>query len=448
MSEQLIAAFGRTAREVPAYRQILSESGTNPGEVSTPDDFKRLVPIIDKASTFDRFSLPELCRDGHCGQLLSVLTSSGHSGRFSFGLYDVDMAAAEVGRIDDILDMLLGVRSRPTLLINCLPMGVKVPTQACTLAETSVRADMATALVARLGQQYDQLILVGEAAFIKLVLESGLEQEIDWRKMLVHVIVGEEPLAENARMYFQDLLGCDGVSAESGLIGSSMGAAELGLNLFLELPPLVMLRQTLHKDASLRSDILGRDVTCVPMLFTYDPAHVFVETCGDDALVISTLQPRRLPLIRYATGDRARLLTLDELAPVIAACGLAPEHLPPNPVIVAVYGRDKCARAGEQLIYPEQVKEGLYARAELAKLTTANFRILSGPDEATIRIQLSPGLAPDDGVDERFAEAIAEYVCAPFGIRCERYETFGSGMALDYERKFDYLGDDREMHGQ
>ncbi len=142
----VIAAFRDAAEEVPAYRQILAEAGTNPREVATLDDFARRVPVIDKASTFGRFGLPELCRGGHYGKLLSVLTSSGQSGRFSFGLYDLEMAALEVGRIDDTLDRLLSVRSRATLLINCLPMGVKVPTQACTLAETSVRPDMVTAL--------------------------------------------------------------------------------------------------------------------------------------------------------------------------------------------------------------------------------------------------------------------------------------------------------------
>lgn len=443
----VIAAFRDAAEEVPAYRQILAEAGTNPREVTTLDDFARRVPVIDKASTFGRFGLPELCRGGSYGKLLSVLTSSGQSGRFSFGLYDLETAALEVGRIDDTLDRLLSVRSRDTLLINCLPMGVKVPTQACTLAETSVRPDMVTALVAQFGQHHDQVILVGETAFIKLVLESGLEQGIDWPGLLVHVVVGEEPLAQNARLYIRGLLGCDGFSVDSGSIISSMGVAELGLNLMLEPPPLAAIRQALHDRSDLRSQVFGPAATCVPMLFTYDPAHIYIETCRDDALVISTLQRRRLPLIRYATGDRAALLDLDDLAPAIEACGLDSDQLPENPSVVAVHGRDKCARGGDEPIYPEQVKEGLYAHAELARLTTANFRILSGRDKATIRIQLSPGLAPDGQVEGRFAEAIAAYVSAPFCVRCESYATFGSGMALDYERKFDYLEDDREAQG-
>jgi hypothetical protein len=39
-----------------------------------------------------------------------------------------------------------------------------------------------------------------------------------------------------------------------------------------------------------------------------------------------------------------------------------------------------------------------------------------------------------------FADAISRYTDVPITVSCEAYESFGSGMALDYERKFDYLG--------
>jgi hypothetical protein len=56
-----------------------------------------------------------------------------------------------------------------------------------------------------------------------------------------------------------------------------------------------------------------------------------------------------------------------------------------------------------------------------------------------IRIQLSPGITPDTEIEDRFRAAISHYVKAPYSVRCEPYERFGNGMALDYERKFQYL---------
>jgi len=136
--ESLYAAFRNAAQRVPAYQTLLMESGIIPDQIKTFEDFERL-PVLEKSNTFSRFGIEALCVDGKIGQLGSVLTSSGHSGVFAFGLTEVGDLERTTKWIDDLLDYLFAVRSRRTLLINCLPMGVKVPTQACTLAETSVR---------------------------------------------------------------------------------------------------------------------------------------------------------------------------------------------------------------------------------------------------------------------------------------------------------------------
>lgn len=112
------------------------------------------------------------------------------------------------------------------------------------------------------------------------------------------------------------------------------------------------------------------------------------------------------------------------------------------PMGVRVYTRaytGACAKADKVPVYPEQVKEGLYCHAALARLTTANFRLASGPVQARLRIQLSPGVAADRSLAGRFAKAIAPCVEAPLELACEEYESFRGGMGLDYERKFAYV---------
>ncbi|MDY7009772.1 MAG: hypothetical protein SVV80_03355 [Planctomycetota bacterium] len=439
----VVTAFHRAAEQTPAYRRILEEANLSPEKVKDTDDFRRLVPVIDKQKTFGRFALAELCRGGKPGRPAAVLTSSGHSGKFAFSLYDAESAETEIRRTDEALDALFSVKSRKTLMINCLPMGVKVFTRACTLGETSVRADMVTALVKNFGPYYDQIILVGDAAFIKHVLELGLSLNppIDWSDLLVHVIVGEEPLAENARKYLQGILGIDNTDPNTGLIGSSMGVAELGLNLLFETPPLIFLRRALHDNEDLRRVVLGPTATTAPMLLTYDPDRIFVEVSDDGKLLVSTLETdRRIPLIRYATGDKAELFRpAGELQVLVAdAVGIPPDVIAATPTIL-LSGRGQFALAGETEVYPEQVKEGLYLDPELAGLITANFRLFSGPQRADLRIQLSPGIADRKGLAERFAEAVAKYVHAPLAVTCHAYESFKSGMGLDYERKFAYL---------
>jgi phenylacetate-CoA ligase len=441
-AELALASFRRSAERVPAYRNLLQEARIAPAEIKSIQDFVRL-PVLEKRDTFQRFKIEELCIDGELGRLGSVLTSSGHSGIFAFGLTDADALAATVEWIDDSLDALFQVKSKKTLLINCLPMGVKVPTQACTLAETSVRPDMAVGLVKAFGRYFTQIILVGEAAFIKHLLELGIKAGVDWRNQTVHVIAGEEPLAENARKYLESILGGNLREPHRGMIVSSMGVAELGLNLFSEAPPagqLTLLRRALHENAAFRRDLLGaRD--WVPSLFTYDPRRIYVEFDAGGRLVLTTLDPRlRVPLIRYATGDRGQVLRVpSNQRAALEGAGVSAELLDWLPV-VAIEGRGDHALAGKSVVYPEAVKEGIYLEPALARLTTANFRLVSGGEKARVRIQLSPEIKPTEAMNTQFLAAIQRYVSAPLEVVCEPYEAFGSGMALDYERKFQYLG--------
>lgn len=437
-----LAAFRRAAERVPAYRTLLEEAGTQPSQVKTAEDFRRL-PILEKRTTFGRFSLAQLCVDGAVGQPASVLTSSGHSGLFAFGLTDREAVAATAEELDDLFDLLFAVRTQPTLLVNGLPMGVKVPTRACTLAETSVRADMIVTLVKNFAPHFRQIILVGEAAFLKHVLELGQSAGIDWPKYRIHVVVGEEPLAENARKYLLSILGRDVRRPEEGMIVSSFGIAELGLNLFAEVPPvapLILLRRALHENPGLRKEILG-DTDFVPSLFTYDPHRIFVEFDHNGRLLLTTLNPHlRIPLIRYASGDRGRFFKLpDSVRPAVEAAGISWETLQELP-LAAIQGRGDHALAGTGAVYPEAVKEGIYHDSALARQITANFRLASGADRARIRIQLAPHVARTSELEIKFTEAIARYVRHPIEVSCEPYENFRSGMALDFERKFNYLG--------
>ncbi len=439
IQSMVLGAFHQIAGDVPAYEAILYQAGIDPTQIRTLEDFGRL-PVTDKACTFEKFSLAELCRGGEFRLPAGVITSSGHSGRFAYGIIPAESLEQQSRRIDEALELFFQARTKATLLINCLPMGVAVPATCCTVAPISVREDMAVALVRGLASYYEQIILVGETAFIKRVLEYGREKGIDWARLLVHVIIGEEPIAENGRAYLQSLLGIDHFQPQSGLIVSSMGVAEIGLNLFMEIPPLAMLRRILHQNPPLGQLLLGPDAPCLPMLFTYDPASIYVEILENREMLITTLGAEcPLPLVRYRTGDMAQWVNLQTL-PDIPALNALKAHLPAELPVIAIFGRGQSVTAGSQgRIYPEQIKEGLYHEPELAAMVTGNFRLYDGEPRARCRVQLAPGVAPDDSLNQRFAQAMARYVSAPVDILCERYENFVNGMTVDYERKFAYI---------
>ncbi|MBN2210422.1 MAG: hypothetical protein JW709_03420 [Sedimentisphaerales bacterium] len=435
----ILEAFRQAAGDVPAYAQILREASIESGEINSLEDFKRL-PIIDKASTFEKFALADLCRQGTYFMPAGIITSSGHSGRFAYGIIPVDSFTQQSQRIDDALELFFQARTKTTLLINCLPMGVQIPATCCTVAPISVREDMAVALVQGLASYYEQIILVGETAFIKRVLEYGREKGINWSDLFVHVIVGEEPIAENARAYLQSLLGIDPFGPETGLVVSSMGVAEIGLNLFMEIPQLAMLRRVLHQHPQLQALLLGSDAPGLPMLFTYDPTSIYIEILDNREMIITTLDSERpLPLMRYRTGDIAQWVDIQDL-PDIPGLNELKQHLPAELPVIAIFGRGQFVTAnGCDRIYPEQIKEGLYHDHTLAAQVTGNFRIYNGAPRARCRIQLAPGVKPDASLNQRFTATINTYVSAPVDVACEAYESFIDGMTVDYERKFAYI---------
>ena len=173
--------------------------------ISSPS--RALCPILSKSNTFQRFDLAELSANGNLGDVADVLTSSGHGGTFSFGVISREEAAAGAQFIDRALDAAFGIASRRTLTINCLPMGVGFASRRMTVATTSVREDMALALVERFGHHYEQIVLVGDPLFLKRLTDYSRDRGFDWTGYRVNVIVGEEIFGERFRGYLASCLG-------------------------------------------------------------------------------------------------------------------------------------------------------------------------------------------------------------------------------------------------
>lgn len=439
-----VLAFRRAASLVPSYRALLAERGVRAEDVVDMDSFRRLVPLLDKHLTFGAHSIADLAVGGSLSEARSVLTSSGHSGVFSFGVNTRVNQETSAQSIDTGLQYLFGVDERRTLLINCLPMGVKVHTRATVIAETSVRDDMVYALIKKFGPEFDQIILVGEGSFIKKIVEDGEAQHgIDWPKVPVHIITGEEGIAENYRTYLAARLGIDDMAAPgSRLVGSSMGVAELDLNIFHETRETIEIRRRAHADPALRAALFGADARVCPMLFVYYPHRCTVETSATGELVVSMLSAHmHIPLLRYRAGDLGRVYGYREMVDALGARGIdaAPDLKLP---FVAVAGRGKALEAVDGRLTPEEVKEALYHDHAVARAVTGNFRLTrTKSGRARIDVQLRKGVKrPKDG-EARLADALARYAAlAPERIVLRPYREFPVAVELDYERKFRYVG--------
>lgn len=440
--KRALAAFQRAAAKVPAYRATLAAHGVKPEDIRSIDAFQSLCPVLSKTNTFAQYPLSELCHPAGLDNLAGVLTSSGHGARFAYGLSTRVQAKYAADAIDLGLEYAFQVDSRKTLLINCLPMGVRFSSNSVTVAETSVREDMAVALATEFGRFFDQIIFVGDPLFLKLVTDYSRARNIDWKQHKVHLIIGEETFGEHFRNYLADHFQLDNDDPSTGMIGSSMGVAELGLNLFYETPQTIRLRRQAHANPVFFEALFGMDpaTSVLPMLFVYNPLRTHVESVGTNAsgygdLTISMTDPEApLPLLRYQTGDIARILSPQDID---RACEIAGLQLPgkmPLPII-AMQGRAKdCLPDGT---HAGQYKDALYVHQDIAMKLTGAFRLEFADGKILVHVQLRPGFEGNEDLRSRLAVEFPGNV-DPNQVRVWNYLQFPYGMTLDYERKFTY----------
>jgi len=443
---KVLRAFQRASKQSPAYRILLAESGTDPAQVRTVTEFVAACPILDKSNTFRRFPLNELIsQDVPARSIASILTSSGHGGGgFALGLSTRAQMSAAPWDIDIGLDIAFDIDRQRTLLINCLPMGVTFQSDTVCVANVSVREDMACAIVEQTGHLFEQIVLCGDPLFLKRLCDFSEARGLDWGCHRMHAIVGEETFSEFFRDYLAETLHVNPDRPESGLIGSSMGVGELGLNLFYETRETVALRRACARDRSKLTELLGHQfdpdsaLAPLPTFLAFNPLRTFVEInapdedgCGD--LLVSMLGPTvAIPLMRYKTGDRATRIDPARLA---AMAGIGKPG--PFPVI-ALQGRAKDVIAPGWHV--DTFKDALYRRRDIARHLTGAFRLSRLDGGLQWELQLVRGCEADPG---EIALALKDCLSGRQGgeklaINCYPYALFPYGQTLDHERKFVY----------
>lgn len=444
-----LKAFHNAASNTPFYQAILTKNAVNTQHITNISKFKKFVPVINKNKTFIKYKsrIASLCTGGRIDNVGAILSSSGTSGDFSYGLLTKTELSSGPVAVDFGLDINFGILNKKTLLINCLPMGVKVPSNHAVIADISVRKDMATSLIRGFGNDFDLIIMVGENSFIKEVLEFGIEQGIDWKQYDVRIVIGEEGFPENFRAYLEYLLGYDNLN-EKVIIGSSMGISELGLTVFQENKYTIRIRQYIDKHPEFRAKLFGEYCKTCPMLFVYYPMMIYLEEDEDSALpnvpgknMVFTKLDRKtqIPLIRYDSGDSGKIIPYSTMSGFLEEenrADLIPEFQLP---FAAIFERGDRIIVNDTFISTEAVKEGIYSNFNLPPNFTGNFKIRKSDDgrKALLDIQLKEKIEPVSWLKNDLLSAVKQYASNDIRVTLHKFEDFP--WPLDYERKFKYI---------
>lgn len=431
-------AATRAARSSPAYQTLLREQGLNPASLGPNVDITTL-PVLTKTNTFERFSLNELARQVRPTDIADVLTSSGRGGpSFGFRLTGRKQHEGSWFDIDLGLQDVFGVDQKPTLLVNCLPMGVAFSSRAVTVSNVSVREDMACAILRDVGRLFSQTILCTDPVFIRKLLDEADRVGVDWSALNTSVIMGEEVLVETQRDYIAARMGMDLDGDPNRLIGSSFGIGELGLNLLFETRETITMRRLMQaRRAGEHQKSLAPKDDALPSIFCYNPLRCHIEVLNADAtgygeLCFTMLDAQAvIPLPRYATGDLGKLISKEETAATLGE-GRAAPWLP----VVALRGRIKDRPPGVPSV--EQIKELIYVDHEVADQLSGAFRI-TAKDGGGVQLTLQTSGQARDSLNLRFHQLLEEQ-----GIRIASLELLSPDLfpwrpSLDYERKFSYV---------
>ncbi|MBS0508123.1 MAG: hypothetical protein JSR53_12140 [Proteobacteria bacterium] len=436
-----LRACMQAARHSPAYRALLQESGIAPSGIGPQTDLASL-PVLTKTNTFERFPLAQLARPLPAAALADVLTSSGRGGRsYGFRLTAREQYEDAWFDIDLGLQDIFGVDDKPTLLVNCLPMGVVFHSRAVAVANVSVREDMACSILRDVGPGFAQTLLCTDPMFIRRLLDEGQRVGVDWRALGTSAILGEEVLVEAQRDYIAARMGIDIDNDPHRVVGSSFGVGELGLNLLFETRETIRMRRAMRSNAEVAQLLCATTaLDAMPSVFCYNPLRSHLEVLNPDAngfgeLCITMLGSGSvIPLPRYATGDMARLVPLHHAQQAATLAGVQPPWLP----LVLVQGRIKDRPAGMPSV--ESIKELIYLDHTIADQLSGAFRLEhAGNGQTRLTLQANHAQLPSPALQQGLLQLCARHGLGGMEMCVLGLEEFPWRPALDYERKFDYV---------
>ena len=431
-----LRTFRRAALTSRGYRAHLERLGVDHRLVTRLSQ----VPFTDKRSVFGDHI--EFWLDGgRVSDAAELLTSSGSSGLFSVGVTSRSERRAQERTFDALLRSLGGGEDSTTLLLNCLPMGISIPTRLATVATPSVHLEMAVELLARAGSSFDRVIIAAEPVFLKELAETALrERGPGFAEQVVACFVGGEWVAESWRRYVSQLFGFPEESPTRVGLMVSMGAAEVGLHVLHETPSLRNARSALDSPAARRA-LFGRDPGYTPTLLQWDPNRLFIEERrhedGASTLVLTALTRRLLPLVRYDLDDEAQILEPEVVNAELAREGSEARIDRP---VVALWGRRGSAVSGEGWsLRPELVKEGLFATAAHAGALTGRFRIDSEAGRPVLHVQLREAALPGPGIEAALRHMATTAAGAPVTVEIHSYRDYPYHEAGDFQHKPAYV---------
>jgi len=308
------AAFFNARRRVPAYREFLAKHAVT--KIRRFDE----IPPMDKHNYITQWPIEMLCQGGRLPMRDAVIDeSSGSSGAATNWVRGAAERASTRRLIQYSTRATLG--NEGFILLNCFALGPWATgmnvsmslVERCIVKSIGPDAGKAIATLKLFGPRY-KYVIAGYPPFLKSLVDAA---DFDWSPYDVSAVVGGEGMSEPLRaalnQRFRKTISC-------------FGASDLEINIAVETPFTVALRESILANARLGSDIYGSEG--VPMIFQYDPLMTHVESDAERNLLFTLNRLENVsPRIRYNLHDRGVVRSVAELRPILRDHGLSAEEM-------------------------------------------------------------------------------------------------------------------------
>jgi phenylacetate-CoA ligase len=375
----------RARKEVPAYRNFLSQHGDPRVRACGLDPDLTTIPVTDKDNYVKRYSIEQRCRGGAIPRTGVVIDeSSGTSGVPNNWVRGPDELAEVKRALQVAMHHQFG--REPLFVINAFALGpwatgMNVSMSVVDIAILkSVGPDVAkienTLTIFGPGYRY---VVTGYPPFLKTLVDTA---DVDWSRYEATAVFGGEGMSEGMRAY---------LGKAFRKVYGSYGASDLEINIAAENDFTIALRRLLGERADVREQLVGVDDGGLPMIFQYNPIDYYIESTAEDELVVTLCRTRNAaPKIRYNIRDVGHVVRFPELRRVLAAAGVEPGSLAARHVdlpLLFLYGRaDAAVPYFGCKITPTNLEDVVFSLPELAASVNSFALLVSEDEHATKRL--------------------------------------------------------------
>ena len=427
--KRALALFHDAAVRVPAYKDFLKKNKIDHTKIQTWVDFQK-VPLTSKKDYLRKYPLEQLCWDGKLNKPLVFTATSGSTGEpFYFP------RTAEVDRNASIIHEAFLKNSsyggeKPTLVIVAFGIGIwigglitykafEIAAQRegypVSIITPGLNKKEVISILQRIAPQYKQVILAGYPPMVKDIVDEGIAQGIDFKKLNMRLLTAAEAYTENFRDYLVEKMGIKNLFQD---VMSIYGSADIGAMAF-ETPTAILARRMAMKNRELFNDIFT-DIKKTPTLAQFNPMQIMFESLNGDVVLTGD---SAVPLIRYAVGDNGGVMSYKEMMAHMGNRGVIWDSEIKKAKIrnvyelpfVHVYERNDFSTTLYGLqIYPETVREALLKKS-LHPHVTGKFSMATSFDEEQnqyleIHIELKKDKEESAELSDSIAGEVFEYL--------------------------------------